>query len=400
MKYLAFILFLLLSFHFVYSQELIENKQFMIGIINVDEQEQVDHTVEAIGTYWELNITTQIWSISSDPLGESSTILTLGESDFNDLGNWDGWNFIWWATQPPNKTWATGFYKVTNDFNDSYFYMDGRDNQYGQNLPPYTNPDFFVHLDVDHGLYYYKNSSNDDPWIEISEFEIVRIWDIHEFNPPSTNSLPGYWSNVLLLIEGGDDHPRFAWGPHPSFNATNYKVYRALSTTYTHPKFLTFYLIAITDSTTYEYTDREILIGDPGSTGSHYAYYYIKAYNSSNNTYSSATKIVNMNGAYILYKISGEKTNEVVAIKFRLDQNYPNPFNPATIIQFSIKNKSFASLKIYDILGNKVAVLIENFLEAGDHSIEFDASDLPSGIYMYRLQTDEISLTKKMILLK
>ena len=70
------------------------------------------------------------------------------------------------------------------------------------------------------------------------------------------------------------------------------------------------------------------------------------------------------------------------------------------MIQFTIKNKSFASLKIYDILGNEVAVLIENFLEAGDHSIDFDASDLPSGIYVYRLQTDEISLTKKMILLK
>jgi len=94
-------------------------------------------------------------------------------------------------------------------------------------------------------------------------------------------------------------------------------------------------------------------------------------------------------------------TNDHKVLKdYRLEQNYPNPFNPATIIQFSIKKKSFASLKIYDILGNEVAVLIENLLEAGFHSIEFNASDLPSGIYMYRLQTDEISLTKKMILLK
>lgn len=83
-----------------------------------------------------------------------------------------------------------------------------------------------------------------------------------------------------------------------------------------------------------------------------------------------------------------------------LMQNYPNPFNPGTMIQFSIKNKSFATLKIYDILGNEVAVLIENFLEAGNHSIDFDASDLPSGIYMYKLQAGEISLIRKMILLR
>jgi len=57
-------------------------------------------------------------------------------------------------------------------------------------------------------------------------------------------------------------------------------------------------------------------------------------------------------------------------------------------------------LKIYDILGNEVAVLIENFLEAGNHSVEFNAEDLPSGMYMYQLKAEGISITRKMILLR
>jgi len=244
----------------------------------------------------------------------------------------------------------------------------------------------------------YHYSKDETPiWKDIEDNDVVRIWDVHGVNPPSSNSLENFWNNVLVLIDGGGNNSRIAWGPHPSFNATNYKIYRAVSTAPTNPRFLTFDLIRITNSTTYEYIDTEFVIG---GTITHYAWYYVKAYNSSSDTYSSASNKVNTSGEFIPYKMAFENPEETQASGFSLNQNYPNPFNPATMIQFSIKNKSFASLKIYDILGNEVAVLIENFLEAGNHSIDFNASNLPSGIYMYRLQTDEISLTKKMILLK
>jgi hypothetical protein len=85
---------------------------------------------------------------------------------------------------------------------------------------------------------------------------------------------------------------------------------------------------------------------------------------------------------------------------FSLLQNYPNPFNPATTISFSIPSSAFTSLKVYDILGNEVATLVNGRKYAGEYMIEFNASQLPSGVYLYRLSAGSFSLTRKMILLK
>ena len=90
-------------------------------------------------------------------------------------------------------------------------------------------------------------------------------------------------------------------------------------------------------------------------------------------------------------------------VEFNLKQNYPNPFNPKTNIEIRIPSASeggFVSLKVYDILGNNVATLIDNYLSAGKYEIEFDASELPSGIYFYQLQAGNYLETKKMMLLK
>ncbi len=86
--------------------------------------------------------------------------------------------------------------------------------------------------------------------------------------------------------------------------------------------------------------------------------------------------------------------------EFSLEQNYPNPFNPTTKIRFSIPRTGFASLKVYDILGRVVATLINEDKVAGNYEVEFNASSLSSGIYFYKLQANEYSETRKMILLK
>jgi len=85
---------------------------------------------------------------------------------------------------------------------------------------------------------------------------------------------------------------------------------------------------------------------------------------------------------------------------FILYQNFPNPFNPATNIRFRISDGGFISLKIYDVLGSEVATLIEEEKPAGEYSVTFDASNLPTGIYVYRLQAGRNYLSRKMILLK
>ncbi len=93
-----------------------------------------------------------------------------------------------------------------------------------------------------------------------------------------------------------------------------------------------------------------------------------------------------------------EETDE--AFSFRLNQNYPNPFNPSTSISFRIPEAGAVSLKVFNVLGQEVATLVDQRMNAGEHNIEFDASGLSSGIYIYRLKTEGAELSKKMMLVK
>ncbi|MGB5893753.1 MAG: T9SS type A sorting domain-containing protein, partial [Ignavibacteriaceae bacterium] len=96
----------------------------------------------------------------------------------------------------------------------------------------------------------------------------------------------------------------------------------------------------------------------------------------------------------------------VTAGRYSLEQNYPNPFNPITTIQYQIPELSFVTLKVYDVLGSEVALLVNEKIPAGSYAAEFDANKLPSGIYFYKLQVyapgraGSFVETKKMILLK
>jgi len=85
---------------------------------------------------------------------------------------------------------------------------------------------------------------------------------------------------------------------------------------------------------------------------------------------------------------------------FNLSQNYPNPFNPSTKMEFEITILGFVSLKVYDMLGNEVATLVNENKPAGNYEVEFNGSSFPSGIYFYKLTFDNSSITKKMILAK
>ncbi|MGB5531066.1 MAG: T9SS type A sorting domain-containing protein [Ignavibacteriaceae bacterium] len=97
-----------------------------------------------------------------------------------------------------------------------------------------------------------------------------------------------------------------------------------------------------------------------------------------------------------------------VPTKYNLEQNYPNPFNPSTSIQYAISNRQFVSLKVYDVLGNEVATLVDEHKPAGRYEVEFSATDLTSGVYYYQIKAGDPSsssgqgffMTKKMILLK
>jgi len=85
---------------------------------------------------------------------------------------------------------------------------------------------------------------------------------------------------------------------------------------------------------------------------------------------------------------------------YRLFQNYPNPFNPETTIRFDVKEKSLVELKIYDILGCEVKVLINSVHQPGSYKIIFEAKNLPSGVYLCRIRMKNFTDTKKLLLLE
>jgi len=85
---------------------------------------------------------------------------------------------------------------------------------------------------------------------------------------------------------------------------------------------------------------------------------------------------------------------------FNIEQNYPNPFNPTTTIRYSLAEAAFVTLEVYNILGERVVVLAQGPREAGDHQVRFDAAEIPSGIYVYRLQAGAFVQTRKLIVLK
>ena len=105
--------------------------------------------------------------------------------------------------------------------------------------------------------------------------------------------------------------------------------------------------------------------------------------------YKSANKVVTT--------LNEENT---VPSKFELMQNYPNPFNPSTSIEYSLPSNEYVLLKVYDLLGNEVNTLVNERQSAGNYEVNFDASNLASGIYFYRIQSGSFIQTKKLMLLK
>jgi hypothetical protein len=103
---------------------------------------------------------------------------------------------------------------------------------------------------------------------------------------------------------------------------------------------------------------------------------------------------------YFIYQSGTYVEVDDIINNYSLNQNYPNPFNPTTTINYQIPELSFVTLKIYDVLGSEIIILVNEEKPVGIYEVEFNATALPSGIYFYRLQAGSFVETKKMILMK
>ncbi|MFH1196273.1 MAG: T9SS type A sorting domain-containing protein [bacterium] len=127
----------------------------------------------------------------------------------------------------------------------------------------------------------------------------------------------------------------------------------------------------------YSYEDRDVQSGD----------------------YLYRLKQIDINGQYE-YSETIEVFAESIPGRFALEQNYPNPFNPTTKIKYSIPEDGIVSIRVFDVLGREINTLVNQKQLKGDYSVEFDASSLSSGMYIYQLRMNEFVQTKKMILLR
>lgn len=130
-----------------------------------------------------------------------------------------------------------------------------------------------------------------------------------------------------------------------------------------------------TEPQNYSFVDRNVTIGK---------YYY-------------RLKQIDFDGTF---EYSNEIEVDAAPVSFSLEQNYPNPFNPSTTIKFNLPEKEFVTLKVYDVMGKEVDVILDEEKPAGSNSVEYDATGLASGTYFYKLQAGNKSEVRKMLLIK
>lgn len=190
-----------------------------------------------------------------------------------------------------------------------------------------------------------------------------------------------------------NSHPKLDWTPNnePDVRIANpgYQIFRKIDYGQygQNP-------IATVSGTTFSYIDYQINYagGGPGT-----AFYKIKAVDVGNHISPFSNEVSIHYGD--AWKIGTEQTEGEV-FEYNLLQNYPNPFNPTTTINYSIKSAGLVSLKIYDMLGTEVASLVNERQEPGSYSVEFNASNLPSGMYVYKLTAGDFVEGKKLSLIK
>jgi hypothetical protein len=125
--------------------------------------------------------------------------------------------------------------------------------------------------------------------------------------------------------------------------------------------------------------------------------FYASAFQGTTSSSNGQSSKVTSSAAELL---TGVESRVATPENFALAQNYPNPFNPSTEISFVMGQGSFATVKVFDILGKEITTLVRGDLKAGQHSVTFNAAGLPSGVYFYRLQTNSYVETRKMLLTK
>lgn len=235
---------------------------------------------------------------------------------------------------------------------------------------------YFRYNDKDNELTYNDGSPGpiDENYWDLKSSDVSNIKEDLEPLSPENFDIPNknHW----------ESNPQLVWDHGiTSEYRTGYAVYRKEAAS-------SYQKIATLSKNTTSYTDQNTVISEAGQN----IRYYIKTINGIRESDPSPSI-----GIIGIFNKSGINNNNLT---FNLSQNYPNPFNPTTTISYSIPSDEHVTLKIYDSLGEEIAMLVNEFKSAGFYNTNFNAENLSSGIYIYKITAGKYTDTKKLLLVK
>ena len=189
--------------------------------------------------------------------------------------------------------------------------------------------------------------------------------DAGDFGPPTAVELASFEAAA------GDGYVTLTWRTAAEVETHSFNIYRNDQVIAT--------VDAYGDAHDYIYVDRQVTNGQ---------------------AYTYQLSDVDLNGHETVHPVICSVTPTSMPTTYALHQNYPNPFNPSTEIRYAIPAEAHVTLKVYNLLGQEVASLVDGVKEAGHHAVSWNAGDQASGVYFYSLQTDDFSATKKMVFMK
>ena len=217
-----------------------------------------------------------------------------------------------------------------------------------------------------------SNSGGTSPWTSVYNFSVVN-------NPPIPPILISPLNNAVNISLT----PLLDWSDVPS--ATSYRVQVSQNQNFNNP---------IVNTTTSSFSSQYTILS---GVLSYNTKYYWRANASNTGGPSIWSDIWNFT---TLNNIGIKQISSEIPDKYILYQNYPNPFNPNTTIKFQIKDSRFVTLKVFDMLGKEVKALVNEKLSPGIYEVNFDGSNLPSGMYFYTIRSEDFTDTKRMLLIK
>lgn len=361
------LLIVLLPLLTLLAEEPLHTGEVVIELVNKGSSWNVTFTATAVTERWDEN-----FYLTSDYESASVQVPKPG-SPLNYIAYFDLVND---PIAGINPIVAFGKYKISaieGGVEKAYFYMDWRTSDYD------VSPD--VYFKYDYSSKHFRNAAN----TQTIDGTNQTVWNLVSGIDHVTSGLELY-----LNVSNQSGNPYLSWNSYHDSNILGYNIYRKITLGAGGSQTD----VIFTTSTSYLDDDFEI---DP-KFGDDQVEYWIKAKISSSQESLNGNHVQLTGDSFIQWKLANQEAS--MDLDYKLSQNYPNPFNPSTILNYKLKEASFVNLTVYNSIGESVAELVNQRQEQGNYSIEFNASNLPSGIYFYKLQTDNFSDVKKMILLR